>query len=88
MIVAKCIQNSCKAQKTKCNVDEMIADACRDKPNALNIEECIRDVRAEINRLDTMDSSDQKVEGETVNSRKFENELHGRFLWVISKFKH
>jgi hypothetical protein len=66
---AKCIYTECKKSIT-CQ-DEMIATNCKDKLRALEIEVCIRDLRAEINRLDAMD----KISG-NMGERK------ARFLFV------
>lgn len=41
----------CKKSEIVCK-ELLMADSCIDKPQAFDIETCIRDVRAEINRLE------------------------------------
>lgn len=50
-VVARCILKQCTKSDIICK-ELWMADSCIDRPQAIQIEECIRDVRAEIYRLE------------------------------------
>lgn len=61
----------------------MIADVCRDLSEALEIEDCIKEIRAEINRLDAIaEGGAAEIKFRILSDDVDKNGQNARFLFV------
>lgn len=81
MIIAKCISMKCNKIEIECK-ELWMADSCIDRPKAIDVENCIRDVRAEINRLEGPISEAKSI---FFNDDIMDVRRNRRFLFVSKK---